>query len=119
MKWLPAVAVMIIIFLGSTETGAALNKAGLGPDIYHIGGHFVLFTTLCLTYYKATKNIALSILLTILFGISDELHQRFTPGRSSSFFDVEVDTVGALFAGGMLWKLLPILPKRLKNLLNK
>ncbi len=44
------------------------------------------------------KNyIWLAILLTILYGISDEIHQYFVPGRSSEFYDVVADAIGACF----------------------
>ena len=35
-------------------------------------------------------------LLTVLYGISDELHQSFVPTRDSSVIDVLSDSVGAL-----------------------
>ena len=40
----------------------------------------------------------LALLLTILYGVSDEIHQSFTPGRSPDPLDVSVDALGALFA---------------------
>lgn len=37
----------------------------------------------------------LAILLAILYGVSDEIHQYFVPGRSSEFYDIVADAVGA------------------------
>jgi VanZ family protein len=37
------------------------------------------------------------VLLCILFGISDEYHQAYVPGRSVSAWDVAADACGALF----------------------
>ena len=34
-------------------------------------------------------------LIATLYGISDEMHQSFTPGRSPDAFDVIADAVGA------------------------
>jgi VanZ family protein len=114
-KWLPSILIMLVIFILSATPGKIINDAGLGRESLHIDGHFVMYLLLCAAYFKATKNIVLSIVLSAIFGVTDEFHQLFTPGRSSSWFDVGVDTVGASIAGIILWKLQPILPKKLKN----
>ncbi len=38
------------------------------------------------------------LLIAIAFGVSDEIHQYFVPGRHCSFHDVISDTIGALLA---------------------
>lgn len=43
------------------------------------------------------KKILLSIILSFLYAITDEIHQLFTPGRSAQFQDVLIDTLGASF----------------------
>jgi len=40
------------------------------------------------------KVIILSILLVILYGISDETHQYYVPNRDASFYDLIADVVG-------------------------
>lgn len=119
VNWLPAIVWMLAIFVLSATPADTLNNAGLGSDPIHIDGHFALFLILCITYYKATKSVLKSLILTIIFAFTDEFHQRFTPGRSSSMFDIYIDTIGALISVLLLWKLQVILPKKLKNWLNK
>jgi VanZ family protein len=46
---------------------------------------------------------ALSVLSTFIVASLDELHQRFVPGRVSSFHDVMVDTAGAVFLNAVFW----------------
>ena len=51
---------------------------------------------------KASLNpikhpLAISILLSFLYAITDEIHQIFVPGRSAQFRDVLIDTLGASF----------------------
>jgi VanZ family protein len=43
----------------------------------------------------------LAIVIVSIFGLSDELHQHFTPGRSMEFMDWVADTLGATLAVGL------------------
>ena len=49
------------------------------------------------------KNIAAIIVVAfcVLFGISDEYHQSFIPGRQVSFWDLVADGLGALLV--VIW----------------
>lgn len=66
--------------------------------LLYSGFGLVLFGTL---RYNG-KSIAMAGLLTIflgtLYGVSDELHQMFVPGRSTSIMDIVADITGILFA---------------------
>jgi VanZ family protein len=110
---------MAIIFLASATPGKVLHDIGFTKESYHIDGHFTLYFFLCIAYYKATKSIFKSLLLTLFYGITDEIHQAFVPLRSASMFDILVDALGGLLAGGLIWKFKPLLPKKLKNWLVK
>ncbi|MEK7279601.1 MAG: VanZ family protein [Nitrospirota bacterium] len=48
------------------------------------------------------KIALLAIILTILYGISDEFHQLFVPSRSSDPYDVVADASGAIIVQGMI-----------------
>ena len=39
----------------------------------------------------------ISILVGLVYAISDEIHQGFTPGRTPSPIDVGIDTCGVMF----------------------
>jgi len=110
---------MVLIFILSSIPGKVINATVIGNEPSEVSGHFVLFLFLCIAFFKASKNILLSILLSAAYAAFDELHQLFTPGRSCSLFDLGVDTLAAAISGLFLWKLLPILPKKLGNLLIK
>jgi len=117
-KWLPAGCVMGVILYLASITNASEIALGIASEAHHINGHFVLFAILCVAYYKAVKNIGMAFLLSVLYGIFIEIYQLFLPFRSSSLFDVAVDIFGASLAVGFLWKLLPLLPRKLQNLLR-
>lgn len=105
---------MLFIFLISSTPGATINAVGLGDEKLHINGHFFMFLLLTITNYKATKKLNLAILLSIIYGIFDEIHQMYTPNRSAGLFDIMVDAVGALIGGIIIWKGTFLLPNKLK-----
>jgi len=43
---------------------------------------------------QGKKMVILAILLTALYGWSDEIHQLFVPGRLYSYWDLAADTLG-------------------------
>jgi hypothetical protein len=75
--------------------------------------HGVIFSVFCFLWYRAFRYqtrfpwlarypLTSSILLTIMYGISDEIHQLFVPGRSSEVFDVVADTAGGILCAIVL-----------------
>lgn len=74
--------------------------------------HFSIYTLVglllmgLLSTYKIKENwrIMLSVLLGVIYAISDEIHQGFTPGRSPRIADVYIDTLGVIL--GILFILL-------------
>ena len=54
-------------------------------------GNFTTWQQLCL----------LGVIITILYGVTDEIHQYFVPNRQCSLHDVLADTLGALLAYGI------------------
>lgn len=106
---------MALISLFSSIKGPYIDAVGLGKESYHINAHFFFFVALCISYYYATKKVILSVVLTMIFGIVDETHQLFTPFRNASFFDIQVDSLGALIGGILSWRFWPKIGNRLKN----
>lgn len=51
---------------------------------------------------RATRKAPLSLLIAGLYGVSDEVHQYFVPGRSASAYDALADVLGAGVVCG-LW----------------
>lgn len=67
--------------------------------------HFSIYCTLGLLIYmflstydiNSKKKILISIMLSIIYACSDEIHQLFIPGRSGQIKDVLIDSAGASF----------------------
>ncbi|HHW68002.1 MAG: hypothetical protein PWP07_1725 [Epulopiscium sp.] len=66
--------------------------------------HVIIFGGLCMLFYasfygyvgKAIKTGIWSWIATVIYGITDEIHQLFVPGRGSQIQDVIRDGKGAL-----------------------
>lgn len=66
--------------------------------------HFILFFCLGFLFYRAmwasnrtkTLNFISSLCFVVIYAVSDELHQAFTPSRSPLVQDVVLDSVGGL-----------------------
>jgi VanZ family protein len=126
-KWMPVIAWMILIFMGSSDVLSAEHTSRfivpllrwLDPQIsfativaIHITirklGHFTEYAILALLLWRAlhgTFSTVKGIMLTGLtflvaagFAASDEFHQSFVPTRTASPRDVMIDCFGALVA---------------------
>jgi VanZ family protein len=106
---------MLIIFAASSTPGKVLVAVGFTKESYHVDAHFSFYFILGMCYYHATKSVWKSIVLTFLYGVSDEFHQLFVPLRSANIWDVFVDTLGGTLATVIIW-MLPL--KQLKKLEN-
>jgi VanZ family protein len=87
----------------SSPAGTAAGSAGTIP------AHFALYTGLALLFYWVLAGglapnggtpvwalAAVAFALTVLYGVADETHQSFVPGRVASEADLAVDAAGAL-----------------------
>ena len=87
-------------------TGARLAPSALIRKAAHMALYFVLFLLLrssAVRLPRLARRADLAALAgCILYACSDELHQRFVPGRSGELRDVLIDTAGALTALALL-----------------
>src|SRR6185295_16220706 len=90
--------------------GEELPNAGRFDMVLKKGGHFLGYALLgaaCLRGLAwrrgpARRDLEVAILMALLYAASDEIHQRFTPGRTPAVSDVLLDGVGAA-VGGAAW----------------
>jgi len=105
ISWMIALLIAIIIFYISSQSfsqGSPGPEFALKSTIYHFLAFFFFNAFLMISIikgqHKNKKFLLITILISILYAFSDEFHQYFVPGRSSTISDVLIDTTGILFA---------------------
>ncbi len=86
-------------------------------SIYAVVG--ILLIAICSTYkIKEINGIGISSILGVIYATSDEIHQRFIPGRSAQITDVMLDSLGVLFGIFVCLLFIKIFQKILQNFNN-
>lgn len=107
--WIPVFACIVVIFCASSVTGDDIP--GLFP-FQDIAYHFCIYLMLGFLCSRALKKswnirplkvIILTLVLGVLYALSDEYHQSFVSGRTQSLADLVVDAVGN-FTGGIIYR---------------
>lgn len=110
--WLPVFIWAFLIFYLSSLPIPAVSAVGWQEFAVKKFAHMVVYGVLAILLYRTLKfeNIRraaiLSVAISALYGVTDEYHQSFTPGRGPSIKDVIFDTIGAYLAVYVLWKYL-------------
>ncbi|OGD87061.1 hypothetical protein A2870_02800 [Candidatus Curtissbacteria bacterium RIFCSPHIGHO2_01_FULL_41_11] len=104
--WLPPVLWAGVIFTLSTINNPIASQFFVWDFIIKKIAHVTEYAILYILLLRATRgNYALSLIITFLYSISDEVHQGFVPGRSPAVYDIGLDMSGAAIAGYAIWKL--------------
>lgn len=114
LRWLPLLVTMGTIMFISHLPGDSISL----PQAYHSDklAHIVAYCALGLSYLHALPPgwwchrrwlVGGSVVVfCLLFGLSDEFHQSFVPGRMVSGEDVMADVAGSMvaWAGFTAWQ---------------
>lgn len=117
-RFLPMFLMMIFIFMESSKRAVVVSSNATVDFSIHKFAHIVLFSILFLTAVRAFKNYKLALIFTILYAISDELHQIFTPTRTPSIRDTFIDSISAGITYFLVTKNQRKLPYVLKSFFN-
>lgn len=112
-SWVAVVAYMGAIFYGSSLPESKTPLAwGLSDKLLHVleygGLCFLVLSALWLTtHIDLSKCALIAIAWCALYGLSDEIHQLWTPTRGCNPFDLMADASGALLSSyafmGIVW----------------
>jgi len=104
--WIPVLVWMLLIFIGSSTTGASVSENRTvdfaAHKLVHLFEYSVLFILIQRAVKKSFSSILrlpssiLAFLLTIGYAITDEIHQFFVPGRDARLTDILIDAGAAL-----------------------
>lgn len=109
-RWFYALLAMGIIFY---QSSIPVRMPGKIPHLDK-AVHALMFFGLCLAYFNvATRGGAqttaracwAAFLLSVAYGISDEWHQSYVPGRLADWQDLLADALGAAAAAALGWAL--------------
>jgi VanZ family protein len=107
LVWLPAIAQMAVIFVASSLPNLTALPGGISDKTGHFAGYALL--SILVLYALASGRwagvsrgaAAQAAVVSALYGLTDEFHQRFVAGRSAAWDDVAADAVGAV-AGALI-----------------
>ncbi|MEN6372574.1 MAG: VanZ family protein [Armatimonadota bacterium] len=101
--WIPAVACMAAIFVLSSMPSLPQPPGIFGFDKFE---HYLAYAVLSILVFIASRKtwpssklsriMALSVVITTFYGMTDEFHQRFVPNRCCDVFDLMADMTGAI-----------------------
>ena len=125
--WLPPFLWAAIIFTFSSLKTPVASEVYWQEFAIKKTIHMIEYAIFSVLVYRALKNygvkkgkaMIISVFLGLLYGAGDEFHQSFTPGREPRVRDIIFDTIGGVLGILFVWKLLPKVPKKLKNLAEK
>jgi hypothetical protein len=112
---LPVAVWAAVLFWLSAQPGAAFEPAGtrvadipgrnffVHGALYFVLGGLAWFWAWAGLRISRCHALAVAVGLAVLYGVSDEWHQSFVPGRSPDALDVLADGLGAAVAGTVLW----------------
>jgi len=98
-----------VIFLLSSQHGFDIPSLFPGQDklmhalVFGIFGFLVMGSLPAAAPGYTSRQAWAAIAVVAVYGILDEVHQRFVPGRSADVFDVIADITGGLIGIGLLY----------------
>lgn len=102
--WAPVAAWAVIIFLFSSLSVTPTTEIYWQDFVVKKTAHVIEYGIFAALLYRALRSEGvekinaglLAILVSVIYGASDEFHQGFTPGREPRVRDVVFDTIGAI-----------------------
>lgn len=98
--WLPAVVWAFIIFSFSSYPTGKSSEIHWQDFVIKKSAHVFVYSVLTILVYRAFVNTGFkekfatkyTLISNVLYAISDEYHQGFTPGREPTLRDIAIDT---------------------------
>lgn len=103
LVYTPLTIYWLALIIGTSLPTVSVPSVALGDKLVHFIAYLILSVLLNLALIYQTKSIFLkanhtisALVISSAYGILDEFHQGFIPGRSQDIFDWVADTIGAI-----------------------
>jgi VanZ family protein len=101
--WAPVIVWMGVIFALSAQSSLPSLPESSADAVFKKTGHAVAYAILCVLAARGLhesqplqwRRLLAAVVVSGLYGASDELHQSLVPGRTPRIFDWLVDVAGA------------------------
>ena len=97
--FLPPLAFQALIYFLSSRKLVPVGPEGADKLVHFAAYGFLAFLWIRAlgagSYDVSPRKALAAVVLTTLFGLSDEIHQSFVPGRTASGWDLLADALGA------------------------
>jgi VanZ family protein len=108
--WLPVIGLCTLIFIQSAfASSEQIPRWPYLDKLLHLTAYGILGALVCRAsntiesiHLRGPRLFLIGVLVTTLYGLSDEWHQSFVPGRSAVVADLLADFVGAVL-GCAIW----------------
>lgn len=99
--WLPVIAYMAMLFGFSSLPTLPSPPAGLSFYDVHVAAYAGLAALTTRATARGLRDVSWravfgAILISSLYGVSDEYHQMFVPGRTFDVLDMLADAIGSV-----------------------
>ena len=103
--WLPTLAWAILIFSFSSQPTLTANQVYWQDFVIKKSAHLFVYAVLAILIYRSLKLTSrfsklylflFTLILVVLYAVSDEFHQTFSLGRTPTLRDVFIDIAGGL-----------------------
>lgn len=106
LVYLPLAFYWTVLFALTSLPSSKAPDFTVSDKIQHYGAYAVLAFLLSMALFiqekfKLAKDrfVTFSVIIATVYGLLDEIHQIFVPGRSADPFDLFADFIGALTGG--------------------
>lgn len=108
-RWAVVVAYLGLIFFLSSQSSLPSLPGRISDKVQHFTAYGILSALVVWAVTDGFRRrvtwqvVLLATLTGLVYGFSDEVHQRFVPGRQYDLHDLAADVLGAFTVAAALW----------------
>ena len=106
--WLP-----VLVYMAGIFSASAMSNPPMPSDVPDVSLHGLAYFGLSALLIRAfahgrwsgvtRRALVLGFVVAVIYGVTDEGHQIFVPGRHADVRDLQADAIGAAIASAAVW----------------